>query len=187
MATSPTTSTQPSTTTTPSSSVPAEAATTTALADILPATLDGYRTNSDAKGTGALDIEAAAAAESDADAERALLETRHFYRGLGRAFTNGDTDVYMAVYEFASAEDAAFYLIDGFIALEARGAVIYDVPDILGARGFSQTTESDKGPAVVHGVAFPKGPHFVLVFTRSGTTSTPEEAKQLASELYARA
>jgi hypothetical protein len=48
------------------------------LAAVLPETLDGYRIDMGAKATGALNLEAAAAAEPDSQAERALLETRHF-------------------------------------------------------------------------------------------------------------
>lgn len=130
-------------------------------------------------------MNAAVAAESDAQAERALLETRHYEAGYARAFTNGSTDVYMAIYDFGSAQDASLYMTDGFINLYGKGASTYDVVGVPGGKGFSNGTESNGSPAIVHGVAFSKSDRFVLAFTRSASTSTPEEAKRFATTLYA--
>ena len=91
----------------------------------------------------------------------------------------------MVVYDFGDNNDASLYLADGFITLYGKGASTYDVAEVPGARGFSQGVETDSGPAVVHGVAFAKADRFVLVFTRSTSTSTPVEATQLATTLYA--
>lgn len=157
------------------------------LAAVLPLELEGYRVDTGAKATGALDLDAAVAAEADTQAERSLLETRHFQVGYGRAFTSDETDVYMVVYAFADEEDAALYLVDGFITLQGRGVDTYDVSDVPDARGFTQADDDGEKPGVIHGVAFAKGPRFVLVFTRSASTSTPEEATALASTLYPRA
>jgi hypothetical protein len=156
------------------------------LAAILPQKLDGYRINTHAKAIGSLDLNAAVNAERDKSAERALLETRHFKNGYARAFTNDKTDVYMVVYDFADHNGASLYLKDGFITLYGKGARIYDIDDVPGARGFSESTEADGRPAVVHGVAFSKLDRFVLVFTRSASTSSPAEAEQLASSIYSR-
>lgn len=158
-----------------------------ALATVLPETLDGYQVDTGAKATGSLDLNAAVAAEPDQAAERALLETRHFEAGYARSFTNGATDVYMTVYDFKGAADAKFYAADGVINLTGKGASIYDIPDIPGAQGFSQGTNADSKPAVIHGVVFPKADRFVLVFTRSAASSTPAQVKELATSLYARA
>jgi hypothetical protein len=154
-----------------------------ALAAVIPEVLDGYRIDTGAKATGSLDLNAAVAAESDQAAERALLETRHFEAGYARAFTNNETDVYMAVYDFKTADDARLYAADGIINLTGKGAEIYEIPEITGARGFSQGTNDQGRPAVVHGVVFSKNDRFSLIFTRAASTSTPARAKDLALSL----
>ena len=157
------------------------------LAAVLPTQLDGYLEKSGAKATGPLDLDAAVGAEADTQAERALLETRKFENGYGRAFTDGTNDVYMAIYDFAGAQDASLYMTDGFITLYGRGASTYDVAEVPGAKGFSNAAEVDGRTAITHGVAFAKSDKFVLVFTRSPDTSTPSEATQLATTLFAAA
>lgn len=153
------------------------------LAASLPSQLDGYRPETGAKATGALDLEAAVAAESDTQAERALLETRRYEAGYGRAFTNDDADVYMAVYDFASPNDATLYLDDGFITLYGEGATTYELTGVPGGRGFSQGVESDGRPTIVHGAAFAKDDRFYLVFRRSASTSTPADVEAIALDL----
>jgi len=165
-------------TTVPSSGVYAD------LAAALPESLDGYRVDTGAKATGALDLEAAVAAESDRSAERALLETRHYKSGYARAFTNGNNHVYMLVYRFGGANDASLYMTDGMINLYGKGANEYDVADVPGGKGFSRSTTYNGSPAVVHGVTFTKDDRFFLVFTRSATTSSPTEAAQLGALLH---
>jgi hypothetical protein len=158
------------------------------LAASLPESLDGYRIDTGAKATGSLDLNAAVVAESDHQGERALLETRHYKSGYARAFTNGMTHVYLLAYRFGDANDASLYLTDGFINLYGKGASEYDVAEVPGGRGFSQSTTIEGSPAVVHGVAFTKDNRFFLAFTRSATTGTsPMEAAQLAAGLYGRA
>lgn len=157
------------------------------LAAVLPERLDGYVLATGAKATGSLNLDAAVSAEHDAAAERALLETRHYQAGYGRAFRNQSSSVYMAVYDFRNAEDAALYQSDGLITLYGKGASTYDVGDIPGARGFSQGVESNGAPAVVHGVTFTKNDRFVLAFTRAASTSTPEQVGVLARSLYQQA
>ena len=132
---------------------------------------------------GALDLDRAAAAEPDEDAERALLETRHFEAGHARAWRDpaADVVVYAAVYRFASPADASAYLVDGFITLEGRGARVYDVADPAGGRGFSQAQSNVGGGDVAHGVAFTRGEHFFLVFATSKTSAvTVDDAQRLA-------
>jgi hypothetical protein len=170
----------------PPTTVPQEAP-YAALATVIPEDLEGYSVDTGAKATGTLDINAAVAAESDQQAERALLETRHFEAGYARAFTNGEVDAYMAVYDFRNADDARLYAQDGIINLTGKGAGIYEIAEIPGAQGFSQSTNADTRPAVVHGVVFAKGDRFVLVLTRSPSTTTPDKAKELALTLNARA
>jgi hypothetical protein len=153
------------------------------LATSLPETLEGYRVDTGAKATGVLDMNAAIAAENDHQAERALLETRHYKAGYARAFTNGTNHVYMLAYRFGDAADASLYMKDGFINLYGKGASEYDVDGIPGAQGFSQSMNSDGLPAVVHGVAFTKDNRFFLVFVRAGSSdanNTPVKAQELA-------
>lgn len=159
------------------------------LASSLPQGLDGYRIDTGAKATGELDMNAAVAAETDQQSERALLETRHYKAGYARAFTNGTNHVYMLVYRFGDATDASLYLKDGFINLYGKGASEYDVTSIPGAQGFSQSTNVEGLPAVVHGVGFTRDNRFFLVFTRSASSdasNSPVVAEQLAKDLNTR-
>jgi len=173
--------------TTPTLALEPEATPTTtpeddALADLLlDETLPGFV---DAGGD-VLDLDAAAAAESDPEAERALLETRRFVRGVDRRFTNADEEVvFLLAYEFAEAEGAAAYLVDGTETLLARGAEAFEVPEVDGARGF--TTREDA--FVAHAVAFTRGERWFLVLVGSEVgTRTADEARQLAAEQAARA
>jgi hypothetical protein len=120
------------------------------------AVLDG------AAGSGPLDLAAAAAAEQDQQAERALLETRRFVRGHERTWTAADPSgprAYALVYEFADTGGAAAYLVDGREHLAARNASLWTVAGLDGATGF---TQSDGG-FTAQGVAFSRGPWFFLV------------------------
>ena len=116
---------------------------------------------------GPLDLAAAAAAEADTPAERALLETRHFRRGHARGWRGPEGQVgYASVYEFATPADAAAYLVDGVTTIESRGARVYDVATPEGGRGFSQAEQgaAGEGSTVSHGVVFVEGARFFLVF-----------------------
>ena len=151
------------------------------LAALLPRDLDGYQPITDRPGADTtLDLEAAAAIEQDADAERSLLETRGFVAGATRAWRDAADHVVVAtVYEFATPEDAALYLQDGFITLEGFAAAPFDVPDTPGARGFTQD-----GPDGYrsHGVGFVRGPRWFLVFVDGPPeTTTIDEARRLAA------
>jgi hypothetical protein len=126
-----------------------------------------------------LDLGAAAAAEADPEAERALLETRGFVRGVARRWAGPNDDVvYAASYELASAQQADLYLVDGAETLMARSAVRFDVAEIPGAFGFTTTEEA----FVAHAVAFTRGPRWFLVIVGSSDGSRTEaEAVRLAS------
>ena len=159
------------TTTGPGEPVDAELA--AALPDRL---LPGWTRAEDdaARRLGPLDLAAAAAAEADTPAERALLETRHFRRGHARGWRGPDGQVgYASVYEFASPGDAQAYLVDGVTTIEGRGARVYDVATPTGGRGFSQAGQpaAGQGSTVSHGVVFVDGARFFLVFV-SGTDSS---------------
>jgi hypothetical protein len=133
------------------------------LGDEVPAALAGTAAVPDgAVGSGPLDLAAAAAAEQDQQAERALLETRRFVRGQERTWTAADPSgprAYVLVYEFADAAGAAAYLVDGREHLAARNASLWTVAGVDGATGF---TQSDGG-FTAQGVAFSRGPWFFLV------------------------
>lgn len=136
----------------------------------------------DRPGLGSVDLDEAAAVEDDPEAERALLETRGFERGFAQAWESaGGVVAYTMVYRFATAGGAAAYLTDGFITLEARGAGIYDVAEVQGARGFSQVDRRESGSVVAHGVAWVRHTDFFLVFTSGpGSMVTPDDATVLA-------
>ena len=176
---------RPTTTTTADTptSIALEPATTTtttpedaALTDLLlPDALPGFtRTRDDV-----LDLEAAAEAEADSDAERALLETRGFVRGAARVWSDADEDVvFVTAYELGSKEQADLYLVDGAETLTARSATRFDASEIAGAFGFT-TREED---FVAHAVAFTRGNRWFLVLVGSSDGSrTPAEALQLAT------
>jgi hypothetical protein len=156
-----------------------------ALDDVLlDDTLAGFARDDAALGAGALDLEAAARAEADVDAERAVLETRGFVRGASRAWTGpGDDVVYLAAYEFASAEGAAAYLVDGTEHLLAREATRFDVPGVTGARGFTTVDHDADGTTfTAHAVAFTRGPRWFLVLLGSRhATLTTDQAVALAT------
>ena len=150
--------------------------------------LPGFARADDVLGAGPLDLDAAAAAEADVPAERALLETRGFERGASRAWLDQGQDVaYLALYEFADADGAAAYLADGAMTLEARGAAAFEVPGIEGALGFTTVEESPEGTFTAHAVAFTRGARWVLALVGSpGSGRSPDDARALAAEQVAR-
>jgi hypothetical protein len=126
-----------------------------------------------------LDLEAASEAEADAEAERALLETRGFVRGVARVWNDRDDDVvFVTAYELGSTEQADLYLVDGAETLTARSAMRFDASEIPGAFGFTTREEA----FIAHAVAFTRGPHWFLVLVGSSDGSrTTAEALQLAT------
>lgn len=157
-----------------------------ALSELLPSEspLPGFERADDVLGAGPLDLDAAAAAESDADAERALLEGRGFERGASRAWIDPEAEdvVYLAIYDFASAEGATTYLADGGEALETRGATAFEVPEVEGARGFTTIEGSSEGTFVAHAVAFTRGERWVLALVGSpGSGRSPDDARAVAA------
>ena len=126
-----------------------------------------------------LDLDAAAEAEADSEAERALLETRGFVRGVARVWNDANDEVvFVTAYELGSKEQADLYLVDGAETLTARSATRFDAGEIAGAFGFT-TREED---FVAHAVAFTRGSHWYLVLVGSADGSrTSTEALQLAA------
>ncbi|MBW3669475.1 MAG: hypothetical protein KY443_09725 [Actinobacteria bacterium] len=123
-------------------------------------------------GLGVLDLEAAARAEVDTSAERSLLVTRSFRRGVARAWRNESGDeVYQAVYEFGDEAGAAAGLKDGLITLEGRAAELY-LEGVPGATGFSQAERRSTGAVTSHGLVFVRGHRFFLVFASSARPGT---------------
>jgi hypothetical protein len=185
-----TSTTEPSvrtTTTTTGVAAPETAEEETALERLLPddVPLPGFRRADERVGAGPLDLEAAARAEADVDAERALLETRRFVEGLSRAWADAGGDVvYLAVYAFAGPREAAFYLQDGTETLIARGAQGFPVDAIPGAIGFTAVEETPDGSFTTHSVAFTSGPHWALAIVGSrGSERTPDDARAVARAL----
>ena len=183
-----TSSTSSATTAAPPS--PEDAERTSALSARLPqALVPGWERAPDdpQRRLGPLDLAAAAAAEADTPAERALLETRRFRRGHARGWRGPAGQVgYASVYEFASAADAAAYLVDGVTTIEARGARVYDVAAPAGGKGFSQAGQAaaGEGSTVSHGVVFVEGDRFFLVFVSGSDSSVdPTLAAQAAASV----
>lgn len=181
------TSEAPPGTTAPPSTTEDEVDTTTTtepepdLAAELPAGLPGYEPITDRPGAeGPLDLEAAVAGEVDPEAERTLLETRGFQEGYTRAWRDDRENVVVAtVYRFATPEDAALYLQDGLITLEGFAASPFEVPEVEGARGFSQPDPG--GELVTHGVAFVRSDRWYLVYVNGPPeAATTDEVRRLA-------
>jgi hypothetical protein len=148
---------------------------TDALDDLLlTSTIEGFEPD----GGGPLDLDAAAETEVDADAERALLETRGFVTGVERRFRDGERVVYLASYEFRDTGQAAAYLVDGSETLAARDADPIDVP-LDGAVGF---TTVDPDGFTAHAVAYTRGTRWFLVLVGSPDASLgPDAAIELAT------
>lgn len=189
-ATTTTTTVSSTTTTTTRPPVP-HTPETDALDALLPDdTLPGFtRVPDGARGAGPLDLAAAAAAERDSNAERAVLETRRFRRGVARVWTGPDDaadTVYVAIYEFAAAAGASAYLEDGRELLEARKVSEFPV-DLPGAFGFTQVDESGSDPFAGHAVAFTRDNRYALVIVGGDPgRRTPDEARAVAAAVAAR-
>lgn len=139
-------------------------------------------------GLGSLDLDTAARVEADTSAERSLLATRGFRRGLARAWrTTAGDEVYQALYEFRDDAGAAAYLQDGLITLEGSGAERYPVEGVPGATGFSQAEARPTGAVTSHGVVFVRAHRFFLVFASSSRPgTTPGSVAELARAADAR-
>ncbi len=169
---------QPSTTTTTS---PEDLALAALLLAEVP--LPGFGRADDALGAGVLDLDRAAAAEADVEGERALLESEGFVRGASRGWVDVAQDVvYLALYEFESAEGAAAYLEEGVERLEAREATRFEVPGVEGAQGFTTVEESPQGDFTAHAVTFTQGARWVLALVGSpGSSRSQDEARAVAA------
>jgi hypothetical protein len=156
------------------------------LLDEVPAS--GFQLLTAPASTGPLDLAAAAAFESDDDAERQLLETRGFQRGYIRSWSDGAGGaIVLEVYRFATPEGASAYQQDGLLTLEGFGAQLFDVTDIPGAQGFSQVA-SGEGATDVYGVAFNhEGLFFLVLVTAPGSGASADDARTLATAQAAQA
>ncbi len=129
--------------------------------------------------TGPIDLEAAAQSEGDRNAEYALLVTREFVAGRAAAWdiepavagSKPTGSVFIVVYEFSSAENAAAYIVDGRERLLAQTIEPFPVTEIAGGFGFTQIDDSASQPFVAHAVAFSKGNQTVLVIGGSASGS----------------
>lgn len=149
--------------------------------------LPGFAPADDELGGGRLDLDGAAAAEVDPDAERALLATRGFEGGVARFWRSPGGDVvHVSIYEFADPEQAALYLLDGRDALVARAAQPFAAPEVPGSFGFTQVDRSGDDPFTAHAVAFVRGARHVLVVVGGSGERTPAEAVVLAARQASR-
>lgn len=121
-----------------------------------------------------LDIAAASERQPDPTEELPLLETRGFRGGWARVFRNDTQDVVISqVYEFGTAQDADFYMEDGFITLTGFDVEIFDVDGFEGVRGFRQDGEDEIGPVVNYGLAFTvENKWYLLTLTGDPATAT---------------
>lgn len=150
--------------------------------------LEGFARADGIVGAGPLDLEGAAAAEDDPDAERDLLRTLGFERGVSRTWLDRDQDiVYLALYELGGAEDAEAYLAEGLARLRERGATTFDVPEVDGAVGLTTVEEGPDETFTAHAVAFTRGRRWLLALVGSaGSARTPDDARALAAAQVAR-
>lgn len=150
--------------------------------------LDGFVRADGAVGAGPLDLEGAASAEEDSEAEADLLRTLGFERGVSRTWLDRDQDVvYLALYELGAAGDAEAYLAEGVDRLRARGATTFDVPEVDGAVGLTTVEEGPDETFTAHAVAFTSGRRWLLALVGSaGSTRTPDAARALAAAQAAR-
>lgn len=156
------------------------------LLDEVPAS--GFELLTAPASTGPLDLAAAAAFESDDDAERQLLETRGFQRGYIRSWADGTGGaIVLEVYRFASADGASAYQADGLLTLEGFGAELFDVADIPGAKGFAQVAAGE-GATNVYGVVFNhEGLFFLVLVTAPGSGASADDARTVATAQAVRA
>jgi hypothetical protein len=126
--------------------------------------IPGFETIADPGADRRLDIDAAANIQPDPTEELPLLETRGFVGGWTRAFRNDQRDVVVAtVYQFANHTEAAFYLEDGLITIGGYGGQFFEVPDIVGSRGFRQEIDGDE-PLLSVGITFVRDRRWFLVY-----------------------
>ena len=79
------------------------------------------------------------------------------------------------------SRSAAAYLTDGMIRVDSHGGRDFAVPDVSGARGFSQVDERTGRALVTHAVVFVRRSRFFLLFAgSSGPTVTPDDARAFA-------
>lgn len=132
-----------------------------------------------------LDLAAAAATEVDEEAERALLQTRGFVRGVARRWLGpADDVVFVTAYEFADADQADLYLLDGTETVLARGAEQIEVPDVPGGIGFRTESEG----VVDFAITFTRGARWFLVVGGSATeTIDLADVQRLAAAQAVRA
>lgn len=145
------------------------------VAAVVPGVVEG--------GGGPLDLAAAAELEVDAEAERALLQTRRFEGGYNRSFEGpGGAVAYVQVYEFATVAGAEAYLDDGVEEATARGARPFEVTTIDNAVGLTAVDETEVGAFTGHVVTFVRGARHYLVVV-GGTDGGPgqEDAGELAA------
>lgn len=146
------------------------------LADLAPTSLAGMVAIDDPGVDRFLTIDEAAAIQPDPTEEIALLETRGYRGGWIRAFRSPTSDVAVAaVYEFADAAEAEFYLEDGLITIGGYGGQFFDVAELPDIRGFQQDA-ADGGETVrTLGGAFNRGNRwFLLYVVGSPDTVTPD-------------
>ena len=161
---------------TPSTPERGDAGEPRALADLAPSTLSGMVVIDDPAVDRFLTIDEAAAIQPDPTEEIALLETRGYRGGWIRAFRSPASDVAVAaVYEFADAAEAEFYLEDGLITIGGYGGRFFDVAELPDIRGFQQdVTDGGETVRTLGGAFHRDNRWFLLYVVGSPETVTPD-------------
>ncbi|MCU1375409.1 MAG: hypothetical protein JWO68_2695 [Actinomycetia bacterium] len=154
---------------------------TAALAARLPTTvLDGFTRADAVFGGGPLDLDAAANASTEPDAERARLERRGFQRGVARSWVAANADnVYVAVYEFADEAGATGYGTDQAALLTGQGATPFP-----GGGGFTTVEHDGESTLTTQAAIRQVGNRWALVLVASDQGArTPADATTIATAI----
>jgi hypothetical protein len=132
--------------------------------------------------SGPLTLEEAAARETDPEAERKRLAEQGFLRGYARTWESQAGDVIIVIVsEFSSDAGAGKELTNSISDATSTGARRFDVPDIPGAVGLTQSEEED----IFHAVAFVRGRRLFVDAVGGGAGHEAAEAIALAKRIVA--
>lgn len=146
----------------------------------------------DPQGTRPLTIDQATEGVDDPAELRTRLQQEGFVAGFARLWVSDDdaSDVIFAyVYEFATAEGAKAEQDSGLAEARRDGSETFDVPQVRGAIGVTQSPPPDgEGDAsTFHAVSFVRSTRYYLVAIGGPIPHTRQEAIDLAVRMDAAA